>query len=169
MDAFGVAAARDEPLEPTQVCLDDLAVALEREDERHVDVLAARHTLLDRAEARLRGRDLDVEVRLRDPREQPHRLVEGTFAVVRERRVDLPGHETVPRVLLVHGREDVEGRLDVARGELEEDLLRIALVLQELFQLRVVVVALRDRLLEDGRVRRDSDDSVVLHELLQGA
>ena len=169
VDGLRIAAVRDEALEPAQVRLDDFAVALEREDERHVDVLAVRDALLDRAEARLRSRDLDVEVRLGDPREESHRLVEGSLTVVGKRRVDLPGHETVPRILLVHGGEHVERRVDVARGELQEDLLRIALGLEQLLQLRVVVVALRDRLLEDRRIRRLADDSVVLHELLQRA
>ena len=36
-DRAGVAAALDEPLEPAQVGLDDLGVALEREDQRDVD------------------------------------------------------------------------------------------------------------------------------------
>ena len=60
--AAGVAAGGDQPLEPAEVRLDDLRVALEREDQRDVDRAALGDAVLDRAEARLGAGDLHVEV-----------------------------------------------------------------------------------------------------------
>src|SRR5438445_3388333 len=84
-----------------------LAVILEGDDrlQRHGIHGLRSDQLLDRAEPGLRRGDLDVEVRLGDPRKQAHGLVEGALAVVRECRVDLPGDIAVLRALLVHGRE----------------------------------------------------------------
>ena len=93
-----VAAAGDEPLEPAEVGLGDGRVALEREDQRHVDRDALRDAVLDRAEARLGGRDLHVEVRAVDLLVEAHRLLEGALAVVGERRVDLERDEAVDPV-----------------------------------------------------------------------
>ena len=62
----GVAASRDEPLEPAQVGLSNLRVALQREDQRDVDRLAVGDAILDRRQARLGGGDLDVAVRTID-------------------------------------------------------------------------------------------------------
>jgi hypothetical protein len=58
----------------------------------------------------------------------------------------------------VHALEEVRGGIDVARRQVQEDLLRVVLVAEQLLQLFVVRVAARDRLLEDRRVRGDADD-----------
>ena len=58
-----VAARVGVALHAADVGLGDLAVAVEREDQRHVDGDAGRDRLLDRRQARLRGRDLDEQVR----------------------------------------------------------------------------------------------------------
>ena len=50
-DARRVAAALDQAAEAADVRLGDLAVALEREDQRDVDRDAARDRLLDRGQA----------------------------------------------------------------------------------------------------------------------
>ena len=47
-----IAAAFDEPLDAADVRLGHLGVALQREDQRDVDALAARDHLLDRRAAR---------------------------------------------------------------------------------------------------------------------
>ena len=127
-----------------------------------------RDHLLDRAEAGLGRGDLHVEVRLVDPVVQPARLGDRAVAVVGERRVDLPRDVAVEPFAFVPDRaQQVAGsprcRVDV---ELQEDLLRVLFArLQNLFQLVVVRVAFRDRLLEDGRVRGDADDGILLHHL----
>jgi hypothetical protein len=81
-------------------------------------------------------------VRPVDPLVQADRLVVRRLRVVGEVRVDLDRHVAVLRVSLVHRLEQVERRLDVPDGEVEEDLLRVLLVLEQLLQLRVVGVAL---------------------------
>jgi hypothetical protein len=50
------------PLEPADVGLGHLGIALEREDEGHVGRLASGDHLLDRGHTGLGRRDLDVEV-----------------------------------------------------------------------------------------------------------
>ena len=55
-------------------------------------------------------------------------------------------------------------------GEPEKDLLGVVLSgLEELLQLTVVAAVLRKRLLEDGRVRGDTDDGIVVQMPLETA
>jgi hypothetical protein len=61
-DAASVVAGLDEPLEPADVSLGHLGVALEREDQGHVDRLAPGDHLLDRGQPGSGCRELDVEV-----------------------------------------------------------------------------------------------------------
>ena len=88
--------------------------------------------------------------------------------VVREVGIDLDGHVSVPATPFVpDGAQKVKRLTHVARGELDEHLLEIALVLQDRAQLLVVGVSRGDRLLEDGRVRRHADDGVLAHHARQ--
>ena len=94
--AARVAAAVDEALDAADVGLGDLAVALEREDQRDVDRDARGDRVLDRLQALDRRRDLDEEVRAVDQLVQALGLGLGGLGVVREVRVDL---ERDPAVL----------------------------------------------------------------------
>ena len=164
-DARGIAAARDQPLQPADVRLDDGRVALEREDQGHVDRLALRDAVLDRGEARHGRGDLHEQVRLVDLAVQPDRLLEGRLAVVGQRRVDLERDVAVDAFRPVPDRlQQVAGAPDVLHRELEEDLGRVVLGLQQLAELLVVPVPGRERLLEDRRVRGDADDGVLLQQ-----
>jgi hypothetical protein len=151
------------PLEPAQVRLDDLDVALQREDQRHVDRPPARDHLLDRRQPFLRRRNLDVAVRPVDELVQPLRLDDRPVGVECEVRIDL---DRDPAVLALAGvphlPQQVAGVLHVLHGEPEEDLLRVVLLGEHLAQLLVVGIPLRDRLLEDRRVRRHADHRVLL-------
>ncbi len=158
----GVAARRDEALEPAQVRLGDGRVALEREDQGDVDRDALGDAVLDRTEARLGGRDLDVEVRAIDLLVEAKRLLEGALALVGERRVDLERDEAVDSVRPLPDRaHQVAGLADVVDREREELLHGVVRQRGDLAQLLVVEVALGEGLLEDRRVRGDADDSVV--------
>jgi hypothetical protein len=108
--------------------------------------------------------DLHVEVRLVDQRVQTLRLGKRSCAVVREGRVDLHRHVPAQAVAAVPDAAHQVARVaDVAARERDEDLLRVLLVLGEIAELAVVGRALRDCLLEDGRVRGDTGDGVLLH------
>jgi len=98
---------------------------------------------------------------------QANGLVEGPLPVVRKRRIDFPRDEAVLRVALVDLREEIERRFDVASRELQENLLRIRVLHEELFHLLVVRIARRERLLEDGRVRRHADDVPVTYQVTE--
>jgi len=130
-----------------------------------VDVPPGGDHVLDRAESGLRRGDLHVEVRLVDPFVQALRLRGRGVAVVREIRIDLPRDVAVLSVALVPDRPEIVERVaDVGRRELKEDLLRIGLAaVEDLLQLLVVALAVRDRLLEDRRVRRHADHGVLVH------
>ncbi len=161
----GVAARRDEPLEPAQVRLHDGPVAREREDQRDVDRAALRDAVLDRAEAGLRARDLDVEVLALDLLVEPDRLVERRVAVVREPRVDLERDEAVdPARPLPDRRHQVAGVADVLLRERDEDLRRVIGLARHRAELLVVPRALGEGLLEDRRVGRDPDHGVLVHQ-----
>ena len=83
---------------------------------------------------------------------------------MREVRVDLPRDVTILAGAAVpHRAEQVARVLDVVLRQVEEDLLGVGQLLEALAQLLVVGVALRDRLLEDRRVRRDPGDRVLVH------
>ncbi len=158
-----VAARGHQALEPAHVGLGDGRVALEREDQRHVDRSALGDAVLDRAEPGLGGGDLHVQVVALHLAVEPHRLLVRALAVVGERRVDLERHPAVDAVRSLPGRaHQVAGGADVVHREREEHLDRV--VARDRAQLRVVPVALRQRLLEDGRVGGDSDDGVLLHQ-----
>ena len=167
-DLRRVAAAGDEPLEPAHVRLDDRLVAVEREDQRDVDRGAVRGAVLDRRQTRLRRRDLHVEVRAVDLGRDPARLLERLLGVVGDSGLDLHRDVAVdPARRVVRGPEHVARLADVLQREREEDLRRIVRLGEQLLQVLVVRVALRQRLLEDRRVRRDAGDGVVLHHPLQ--
>jgi hypothetical protein len=96
---------------------------------------------------------------------QPHRLLERRLAVVGERRIDLDRDVAVDVGRpLPDGLHQVAGTADVLHCQLEEDLGRVVLRLEELAELLVVPLAGGERLLEDRRVRGDADDRVLLHQ-----
>src|SRR5262249_4710819 len=82
-----------------------------------------------------------------------------------EVRVDLDRDVTVlTRASVPHLAENVARLGDVRLGEAPEDVLRVICLIETCPDLLVVEVALGERLLEDGRVRSDADDGVLLHQ-----
>ena len=160
-----VAAALDQPLEPAEVGLDRPLRALQREDQRHVDVAAAGGHLLDRRQPRLRRRDLHEQFGRSIQLVQALRFGDVAVGVVGEVRVDLD-RDVAVLALAARPRPGAAGRRRRAmscdgepRGRPPSGRLPR---LEHLAQLLVVGVALRDRLLEDRRVRGDADDGVLL-------
>ena len=100
-DRARVTAPVDQALQAADVRLGHLAVALEREDQRHVDGDAGGDRLLDRRQARGRGGDLHQQVRALDERVQALGLGDRGLGVVREVRVDLERDPAVLAVALV--------------------------------------------------------------------
>jgi hypothetical protein len=138
-------------------------VALEGEDERDVDRPAGGDRVLDRAEPRDRRRDLDEQVRTIDERGEELGLREGRVALVREIGIDLERDEAVDAGCAVpHRPEKIAGALDVLDRECEEDLARVVGALELGAKLLVVPVPGGHGLLEDGRIRRDPDDGVLV-------
>jgi hypothetical protein len=171
--AARVAAAVDEALDAADVGLHHLAVALQREDQRHVDRDAGGDRVLDRLQALDRGRDLDEEVGAVDELMEADGLGLGLLGVVREVGVDLERDPAVLAVALVpDGAQDVAGIPDVVLGELPEDLGRIVVGGAQLADLVVIGVAFGDRALEDRGIGRHTHDALldqslevaVLHE-----
>jgi hypothetical protein len=64
---------------------------------------------------------------------------------------------------VVGGLQDVAGVADVLQCQREEDLSRVVGLLEQLLQILVVGVPLRERLLEDRRVRRHARDGILVH------
>ena len=83
VDPAWIAAGGDQSLEPAQVGLCNLAVSAQREDQGHVDRVAASSHLLDRGNAGVGGGDLDQQVRPGD------RLME--LRCLRDRRLGVGG------------------------------------------------------------------------------
>ena len=96
------------------------------------------------------------------------RLGDRPLGVAGEVRIDLDRDVAVLALSFVPDRaEHVAGVADVLLGQTPEDLLRIVYPAEGSANLFVVETALRDRLLEDGRVRGDADDRVVAHQPLE--
>src|SRR5439155_18159110 len=153
----------DEALEPTDVRLHHLAVPVEREDQGDVDRAAGSDHLLDRRQPVLRRGNLHVRVGAIDELVQASRLLDRPLRVVGERGIDLDRDVALEPAAAVPDRAHQVARIaDVPRGERDEDLLRI-LFTGQLANLRVVASALRERLLEDGRVGGHPADRVLLH------
>jgi hypothetical protein len=161
-DARQVDARTAGPLHAVEEGVHDLAVAVEGEDERHVDADALGQALADRRKARLGGGDLDEQVRPVDQPPQAAGLRDRPLGLVREPGIDLDGHPAVHAVgRLVHRAQHVAGpphvvRRDVARRPVHGDAAQ-----RQVVHLRVVQLALGDRLLEDRRIGRDADDEQV--------
>ena len=157
-------------LEPGHVGVDDLAVAGEREDQRHVDRDPLGQRRGDRRDALGRGRDLDVHVR---PVDQPPQLLglgDRRLGVAREPRVDLERDPPVDAVGGVVDRPEHVGRpADVVGGDHPRRLFDRDLAHREVLDLRFVGVALGQRVGEDRRVRRHPADLEVLDQLGQVA
>ena len=80
---------RHQRLEPADVGLDHLVVAVEPENQGHVDVVPLADQGLDGRHALLRPRHLDQQVRLRDPGVQLAGITHRGVGVVRQGRRDL--------------------------------------------------------------------------------
>src|SRR4051794_31672268 len=100
-------------LEAVEERIDDLAVALQREDECHVDADAFGQALADRGEAPLGRGDLDEEVRpVHEPPERA-RLGDGPLGIPGDSWVDLDRDPTVDAVAGVEaGAQHVAARAD---------------------------------------------------------
>ena len=160
--SIGLAAAHAS-FQAREVGVDDLLVARDREQQRDVDVDAARGQLLDRRHAGLGGGDLDHHVRPCEPVPQLDGLLDGGRGVVGEVGRALEGDEPVaPGARVVGGAQQVGGAADVLERELEEQLLRVTDTGGDRgAKLVVVAVGARDRLGEDRRVRGRAGDGAV--------
>ncbi len=154
--------------EAADVGFHHLVVTLEREDQGHVDVETVGDAALDRRHA-LGGRgDLHHQVRARDRLPEAVRLLDGGFGVGRELGRDLDADVAVGAARpLVDRREDVGGGANVLDGERVEDGVGVLAFAGEGEHAGVVVVALRDRLLEDRGVRGQPRDVAGGDHLLQ--
>ena len=130
-------------LEPAQVGVHDLAVALDAEDQRHVDADALGDRGRDRRQPLLGGRDLDVDVR--PVHGLPQRLGrgDGGLGVVGQVGLDLDRDPAVGLGALVARREHVAAVADVLGGELEDHLGDVGAVGDQLAHLVVVPLAVR--------------------------
>ena len=157
-DPRGVASAGHELLEARQVGLDDLAVALEREDQGHVDAAALGDHGGDRRQPFLGGWDLHEQIRLVDAAVQ---VTSG-----RDRAVGVVG-ESAARPRSTRSRRRRRSRrtpplstprasFDVGDHEVPVRLLDGRAAAQGRRELLVVVGAAGDRLRHDRGVRREA-------------
>ena len=135
-------------------------VVIGREQQGHVHRDTREDQLLDRGEALRSTRHLDVQVGDVGARVQGLGFGDRAGRVVREARRHLERHPPVDAVgLVVAGPEQRRGPAEVVDGEVEEHVLCRA---PGRSAHRVVVVgAARDRLVEDGRVRREPGHRVL--------
>jgi hypothetical protein len=143
--------------ETGEVRLDDLVVALDREEQRDVDAAALGDHGLDGLETFGGAGDLDIQVRFVDGGvERPGRS-DGARGVAGQARRHLDRHITVEAVAGVVDRpEHSKGRLDVGGDELPVDVGGRCTGGDEVVELVVVGVAAADGLLEDRRVRGET-------------
>ena len=148
-------------LESGEVGLHDLLVALEREDQRDVDVAALGDHPVDGRDALGRGRDLHEQVGLGDALVEHAGRLDGGLRVTRQVGRHLDGDEAVvSAALVVHRPEYAEGVADVVDDHVPVGVLDVLVPVDERAELRVVVGATLDGLLEDRGVRRHPPDPV---------
>src|SRR4051794_40221678 len=168
-DAVQRAPLLEALFQSRQVCVHDRPVALETEDEGDVDTDAAGDGRRDRRQARLGRRNLDVQVRPVDQPPQVRGLGGGRVRLVRQAGRDLEGDPAVTGGPLGDRGEQVTGVADVGCGDRAQCLLDAHLAHREGVQPVVVGLRSADRRGEDGGVRGDPDDRVLVDEGLQVA
>ena len=93
---------------------------------------------------------------------QPQRLGDGAIRVVRQVRADLDAHAAIDAVrALPNGTQPVARHLDVLHRQPVEDGFGLEAFRHQSPQRLVVVVALGDGQLEDGRIGSDAHDAGV--------
>ena len=159
-------AAGGAVLQPGEVRLHHLLVAGQREDERDVHAHALADQGADGGQALGGGGDLDHHVGPADPLAQPPRLGHGARGVVRQPGVHLDADPAVQSAAaLEHLPQQVAGGLHVLDGQrlVQRKTGQRRGACQLLADGVVVVGALADGLLEDGRVRGDAGHALVAH------
>ena len=152
-----VATGPAKVFEPGYVGAPHVPVCLQREREGDVDVYALAYELMDGGDASRGGGYLDHGVGAVKQMEEPPCLVDGRIRIVGKVRADLQGRVAVGGVGLVVDRaKEVGGCPDVLDGQRFVYLVDAASAGRESLKGVVVVAALCDGLLEDGRVGGES-------------
>ena len=152
-DATQVAALLVKLFEAGHVGLDHLHVAVDREDQRDVDVVALGDLVEDRRQALLGGGDLHHHVRTPALVVQVLGKCDRASRVGGDRRADLDADEAVLALGPVIDRpEHVRGRLYVRDHQLPQHVVRLFPGPDHLHHRLVVVGRSAHGLLEDGRV-----------------
>ncbi len=156
-------AGREPALQSLQIRVGDLFVAAHAEEQRDVDVDPLVERLLDRGQADLGRRDLDHHVRTVDRSVQMARVSQRRLGVVRQVGRDLEAHEAVSALgPVVDPPQDVARGLHVLDGDRLVDLTGAQPARGELLDPLVVAVLAGEGLVEDGRVRRDPAEPLLL-------
>ena len=168
-DPTRVAASSREDLEAGQVGLGHLLVRRLGEEEGDVHVDPGADELADRRDPGGRRRDLDHHVLARHRAPEPARFRHRSRRVVGEVGRDLEAHVAIPPPRGgVHDLELVGGFLDVADGQALVQCLGVEVpAVGQLGELGLVVGRAGDGLLEDGGVRRDALEPVLLDQALE--
>ena len=156
--------------ETGEIGLHDRAVARDGEDQRHVDRYAFGQNGGDRGETGQGGGNLDQHIGPVDDLPQLDRLQDRLVGLVRQSRVDL---DRDPAVDAVGGHplrpENVAGPADVVGGGGADGGVDVGAARCEFGDLGVVGGALRERGLEDRRVRGDAHHALGVDQLLEVA
>jgi hypothetical protein len=154
------------PLERAQIRGGDRLVTLNREEKRDVDINPFKKELFDGWNAFGRAGYLDEQIRARHRLPEAARFGDGALSVAREKGRHLEADKTVaPFGAIVNGAQDVAGIADVRD---DQCLINAARRLcSELPDLRIVVVTLAERRVEDCRVVRDAGESFFRHPPLE--
>ncbi len=161
-----LAAGVTQPPQAGDVGVGHLAVDVDAEHERDVDVDPLRDRVLDRGQAGARGRDLHEHVRPPEAAPQVSGAIQGGGGVIGQVGLNLDRDEAIGAIRLVVDRaQDVGGVADVGDLDLLEDPPRVVPGL-DLAPDEVVVLAAGNGLAEDGRVAGEAADPS-LHPLGQ--
>ena len=163
-----LAASRSRPL---QIRFHDLFVDPPGEQQRDVDIDAVGDQAGDGRQPRGRARHLDHQIVAADVGPQALRFGQCAGGIVRQIGRNLDADIAVGTAgRLIHRAQCVRRLPDVLDRQMFENLARGAVVRAQQPRDGVVIgVGAADGLLEDGRVRRDAAQAVVVDELFQGA
>ena len=156
-------------LQASQIRLRALFVRCNGEQQREIDVDPGGDEALQGLDARHRRRDFDHAVRSIHQPCEPGGFVDRLLGVVLHSGGHLEGDEAVDAVALVVDRsQHVRGLLDVVHGQPHERVVGgWGPLVRDLADGIVVVAGARNRLREDGGVRRQAADPAPSHVAFQ--
>ena len=144
---------RGTVFQPAEISVHHFGVTCERKNQRDIDVNTCGNCLTNGRDASLRGRNFDHQVFACHTRPQLLGLCSSAFGIVRNIRADFQTDISIAAIrFFIQWRERIARGFDIFNGKLPKDFLCVPASPGERRERGVVIIRLRNRVVEDGRV-----------------